>query len=254
MKMLFTLPPIILLSLYVAVVYGILYLLFCTFTFVFAQQYGFGPGIVGLSYLPSGIGMFFGVALFGGSSDKIIKAKQDKGETIVPEDRLPHWVTISSGLLVGAALFWYGWATQSHTHWIVPMIGIAVFTFGLIGITVSLLPTRGLRILTKSSCLPRHISSTAIPNMPPPLLLPSPSSDRCSLPFYPWPACPCMMPSALAGATVCWVSLRWCWCQFPLRLDFTVPGFAPSSLPICNSDIKCMDGYRVCIRRSFAFW
>jgi multidrug resistance protein len=134
MKMLITLPPILMLSLYVAVVYGVLYLLFCTFTFVFAQQYGFGSGIVGLSYLPTGIGMFFGVGLFGSFSDRIIKGKQAKGEAIVPEDRLPHWMTVTSGLLIGISLFWYGWSTEKAVHWIVPMLGVAVFTFGLMGV------------------------------------------------------------------------------------------------------------------------
>ncbi|KAI9164004.1 Efflux pump radE [Paramyrothecium foliicola] len=134
MKMLLTLPPIIILSLYVAVAYGILYILFCTFAFVFAQQYGFGSGVIGLSYLPTGIGMFFGIALFGGSSDRIIKAKQAKGEPVVPEDRLPHWMTIMSGLLVSVAMFWYGWSTEKHTHWIVPMIGVSILCFGLMGV------------------------------------------------------------------------------------------------------------------------
>jgi MFS family permease len=134
MKMLITLPPILMLSLYVAVVYGVLYLLFCTFTFVFAQQYGFGSGIVGLSYLPTGIGMFFGVGLFGSFSDRIIKAKQARGETIVPEDRLPHWMTLLSGLCVAVSLFWYGWSTDKNTHWIVPMIGVSILCFGLMGV------------------------------------------------------------------------------------------------------------------------
>lgn len=137
MKMLFTHPPVFTLSLYVAVVYGILYLMFSTFTFVFAQQYGFDSGTIGLSYVPTGVGMLFGTILFGGMSDVIIKKKLAKNGSTVPEDRLPFWLTLPVGLLIPVSLFWYGWACERNTHWIVPMIGVAVFCFSLMGIMVS---------------------------------------------------------------------------------------------------------------------
>lgn len=50
-KKLFLSPIIFSLSLYMAVVYGHLYLLFTTLTLVFQQQYGFTTGNVGLTFL-----------------------------------------------------------------------------------------------------------------------------------------------------------------------------------------------------------
>jgi hypothetical protein len=135
MKMLFTQPPVFILSLYVAIVYGVLYLMFSTF--VFAQQYGFGTGTIGLAYLPTGIGMLFGTITFGIMTDVVIKKKIAQNGKTVPEDRLPIWMTLPSGLLIVGALFWYGWSADQHTHWIVPMIGVALFCFGLMGIMVS---------------------------------------------------------------------------------------------------------------------
>lgn len=140
LKMLLTQPPVFIISLYIAVVYGILYLMFSTFTFVFAQQYGFGTGIIGLSYLPTGAGMLLGTMVFGVLTDIIIKKKMAKGETTVPEDRVPVWLTLPCGLLIVVSLFWYGWSVESHTHWMVPMIGVALFCFGLMGIMVSNTP------------------------------------------------------------------------------------------------------------------
>lgn len=137
MKMLFTQPPVFILSLYVAVVYGVLYLMFSTFTFVFAEQYGFGTGTIGLAYLPTGIGMLLGTITFGIMTDVVIKKKIAQNGKTVPEDRLPIWMTLPSGLLIVGALFWYGWSADQHTHWIVPMIGVALFCFGLMGIMVS---------------------------------------------------------------------------------------------------------------------
>ncbi|KAM5347291.1 hypothetical protein ACJ41O_010296 [Fusarium nematophilum] len=138
MKMLFTQLPVLALSLYVAVVYGVLYLMFSTFTFVFAQQYGFGTGTIGLAYIPTGVGMLSGTILFGVLADVIIKKKLAENGKTVPEDRLPIWLTLPNGILIVVSLFWYGWATESNTHWIVPMIGVALFCFGLMGIMMCL--------------------------------------------------------------------------------------------------------------------
>ncbi|KAH6973121.1 major facilitator superfamily domain-containing protein [Ilyonectria sp. MPI-CAGE-AT-0026] len=138
LKMLLTQPPVFIISLYIAVVYGILYLMFSTFTFVFAQQYGFDTGIIGLSYVPTGIGMLLGTMVFGVLTDIIIKKKMAKGEATVPEDRVPVWLTLPCGLLIVVSLFWYGWSVESNTHWIVPMFGVALFCFGLMGIMMCL--------------------------------------------------------------------------------------------------------------------
>ncbi|KAF5634212.1 multidrug resistant protein [Fusarium sp. NRRL 52700] len=138
MRMLFTHLPVFILSLYVAIVYGVLYLMFSTFTFVFAQQYGFGTGTIGLAYLPTGIGMLFGTMVFGVMTDIVIKKKIEQNGKTVPEDRLPIWMTLPSGLLIVGALFWYGWAADQNVHWIVPMIGVALFCFGLMGIMMCL--------------------------------------------------------------------------------------------------------------------
>lgn len=137
MKMLTTHLPVFALSLYVALVYGILYLMFSTFTFVFAQQYGFGPGTIGLSYLPTGIGMLLGAAVSGVLADVIIKRTIAKNGTTVPEDRVPLYLTVPVGLVIPASLFWYGWACERNNHWIVPMIGVAFFCFALMGVMVS---------------------------------------------------------------------------------------------------------------------
>ena len=53
-KMLLFSPIVLLLSIYNAVIYGILYVVFTTITEVFEDEYGFGSGVVGLTFL--GIG------------------------------------------------------------------------------------------------------------------------------------------------------------------------------------------------------
>lgn len=53
-------PIVAMMSLFMAIIYGYLYLLFTTLTEVFEGNYGFSPGAVGLTYLGIGIGMFVG--------------------------------------------------------------------------------------------------------------------------------------------------------------------------------------------------
>ncbi len=62
-KMLFLSPIIFLLSLYMAVVYGLLYLLFTTITNVFIQTYHWQPDICGLAYIGLGLGFLSGLAV-----------------------------------------------------------------------------------------------------------------------------------------------------------------------------------------------
>ena len=70
-KMLFLSPLIMGLSLYIAVVYSYIYLMFSTFAFIFQDQYGFNSANVGLTYLGLAIGMLVGLGVASVASDKI---------------------------------------------------------------------------------------------------------------------------------------------------------------------------------------
>ena len=135
-KLLFLTPIVTLTSLYVAITYGILYLLITTFSFVYTSQYHFGEGIVGLSFLPAGIGMMIGVVTFGMVSDMMVKKSQAAGTELKPEIRIKPILTIPCGVALPIGLFIYGWAADKAVHWIVPMIGVVIFTAGLMGVMV----------------------------------------------------------------------------------------------------------------------
>ena len=98
-------------SLYIAVVYGTLYVLFTTFTFVFEEHYGFSQSTVGLVYLGVGVGMMFGLGFLILTSDCILKnlAAKNNGK-FKPEYRLPPLLYTAWTLPVG--LFIYGWTVQ----------------------------------------------------------------------------------------------------------------------------------------------
>jgi hypothetical protein len=130
-KMLFLSPIVFILSLYVGVIYGYLYLLFTTISGVFEGQYGFSQGSVGLSYLGIGIGSLLGLAVLGTTSDRILKYLSKKnGGVKKPEYRLP--AMIPGSFFVPASLFIYGWTAYYKVHWIVPIIGTSFLGIGML--------------------------------------------------------------------------------------------------------------------------
>ena len=135
MKLLFMSLITALMSVYMAVVYGLLYLLFTTITAVFQKQYGWEPEITGLAYLGVGIGFFLGVAAVARISDKtVIKMTLANNGIFEPEMRLPACVFFAC--FIPISFFWYGWSAHYKTHWIVPIIGLVPFGFGMMGVFI----------------------------------------------------------------------------------------------------------------------
>lgn len=132
-RLLFLSPIVSVLSLYQGIVYGYMYLLFTTFPFVFKSRYGFSTGSIGLTYLGMGIGSLLGLMVAGYASDRILKKLAGTG-AYKPEYRLPP--LIPSCFFIPVGLFWYGWAAQGDTHWIVPILGTVFIGFGVNVLTV----------------------------------------------------------------------------------------------------------------------
>ncbi|RAL04138.1 MFS transporter [Aspergillus ibericus CBS 121593] len=126
-------PIVLLLSVYMAVVYGLLYLFFTTITSVFEETYGFSTGLSGLAYLGIGIGFLVGLLLIALSSDRIVKKLTARNHgTFLPEMRLPTMIVFSC--LLPISFFWYGWSAKYHVHWIVPILGMMPFGIGMMGL------------------------------------------------------------------------------------------------------------------------
>ncbi|KFY90078.1 hypothetical protein V498_06186 [Pseudogymnoascus sp. VKM F-4517 (FW-2822)] len=141
MKLLVLSPIVLTLSMYMGVVYGYLYLLFTTFTVVFADQYHFSSGSIGLCFLGIGIGSLIGLVINGATSDRILKSKarkacppgtEDKDLVFKPEYRLPPLFPAS--ILIPAGLFIYGWTAQYKVHYIVPIFGTLLIGIGNLGV------------------------------------------------------------------------------------------------------------------------
>ncbi|KAL0640682.1 hypothetical protein Q9L58_000353 [Maublancomyces gigas] len=135
LKFLIFSPIVALLSLYMAITYGLLYLLFTTITSVFEGQYGWEPEMTGLAFIGIGAGLFLGVAAVAKLSDAtVIRLAARNGGIAEPEMRLPACIVF--GIFLPISLFWYGWAAEKQTHWIVPILGMVPFGFGMMGIFI----------------------------------------------------------------------------------------------------------------------
>ncbi|KAK8240738.1 major facilitator superfamily [Phyllosticta capitalensis] len=133
LRMLVTEPIVLLITIYMAFVYGILYLFLAAYPLVFQQVHGMNPGVGGLPYF----GMIIGEMLAGlfivirqpGYQRKLAA----NGNWPVPEWRLPE--VIIGGVSFSIGLFWFGWTGYTRDiHWIVPTLSGLCSGFGIMSI------------------------------------------------------------------------------------------------------------------------
>lgn len=128
---LLTQPIVVIVAVYMAFIFGTMYLLISTYPEVWTGIYGETLGIAGLNYLSLGLGSLVGAQLNAKFNDAIYrrlkKRNNNKGE---PEFRVPAMFVASLCIPVG--LFWYGWCVQARAHWIMPNLGVFFFALGII--------------------------------------------------------------------------------------------------------------------------
>lgn len=127
-------PMCLNLCIYSAILLGVLYLFFGAFALVFRNNHKFELWQVGLTFLGVMAGMLIGIStdpLWQKNYVRLVQNRErDGGEPggADPEFRLPP--AIAGAVLVPIGLFWFGWTTYASVHWIVPIIGSAIFGMG----------------------------------------------------------------------------------------------------------------------------
>ncbi|KAL7408914.1 major facilitator superfamily domain-containing protein [Mrakia frigida] len=145
-KRAFTRPPRLLLlnpvcliaAVYYAYIYGIIYLLIVTVPLLFAYDpqdaslfhYGWSKEIVPLAYLGLGFG-FFSAAFTAAQAQNRIYAylSKKRGDSGQPEYRLV--LTQIGMIFFPTGWFIYGWSAHYHSHWMGPVVGLALCGYGL---------------------------------------------------------------------------------------------------------------------------
>ncbi|OAA44287.1 major facilitator superfamily [Metarhizium rileyi] len=133
MRLLFTEPIILALSIYMSFIYGILYLFLTAYPLVFVGVHGFTIGKSGLAFF----GMITGQLLAGATvilQQPWYNRKLAANNGIpVPEWRLPSMM--AGGISFTIGIFWFGWTGFTRDiHWIVPALSGLFTGFGLMSI------------------------------------------------------------------------------------------------------------------------
>jgi len=127
-------------SLYIALIYGLLYAFFFSFPVVFGEDYSFSDGIVGVTFCSVLIGLAIALLVMPILQKRYMSVVERKGGKADPEDRL-------LGMMIGApwvpiSLFIFGWTAPPTVmpgggNWVGPCISGIPFGFGMVTIYFS---------------------------------------------------------------------------------------------------------------------
>lgn len=122
----FTEPILFLLNLYIALIYGLLYVWFESFVLVFIDIYGFNLGEEGLSFLGILIGAFAVIPPFFAYLYFIQEPQFNENGEIKPEKRLPP--AFVGAFCIPICLFWFGWSSRASVHVSYPSLLPSIFS------------------------------------------------------------------------------------------------------------------------------
>ncbi|CAE6405591.1 unnamed protein product [Rhizoctonia solani] len=124
-------PVMTIMAIYMAVMYGTMYLQLTTFASIWTERYGESVGIAGLNYLFMGAGFTLGAQLGARVLDRIYKHLKERNNGIpTPEMRLP--LLAVGSFMLPAGLLLYGWTAEYRIFWLVPDIGVFIYCTGII--------------------------------------------------------------------------------------------------------------------------
>ncbi|KID93274.1 Major facilitator superfamily domain, general substrate transporter, partial [Metarhizium majus ARSEF 297] len=114
-------PLALLLGLYTAYSFAMIFSFFGSYAYVYATVYHFNMRQIGLCYIPVLIGFVFAVLTFGYfDATKYQKEMVRTKNKVAPEHRL--WAALFGSPLMPIGSFWYAWAPREGVHWIAPVL------------------------------------------------------------------------------------------------------------------------------------
>lgn len=135
--LLFCEPIVLLLSLYLAIVYGTLYMFLAAYPIVFGEVRGWDEGTTGLTFLGVMIGILCATVYTIPMYQRYKRKSLQSQGHLSPEDRLPDAFLGAIALPVG--LFWFAWTNSPSIHWMVPIAAGIPFGFGMVTVFLAVL-------------------------------------------------------------------------------------------------------------------
>ncbi|KAF2086547.1 MFS general substrate transporter [Saccharata proteae CBS 121410] len=114
--MLFLEPILLLITIYMALIYGILYLFFEAYPIAFQEQRGWNLGVGALPFISILIGVVLGGFFITWTTKTRFARKLEQTGNVVPEERLVPMIV--GGAVLPAGLFWFAWTSSPHITWV----------------------------------------------------------------------------------------------------------------------------------------
>ncbi|CAJ2510545.1 Uu.00g095140.m01.CDS01 [Anthostomella pinea] len=127
-------PIVLVLTVYMAILYGTLYLFFAAFPIVYQEYRGLGQGIGGLAFL--GLATGIGIGILTAICVTIYSNKAHHEKSFDPEIRLP--MSLVGCVAIPIGLFWFAWTDSPSIHWLVSIAAQAPFGFGFVLVYISI--------------------------------------------------------------------------------------------------------------------
>ncbi|OCL07044.1 benomyl/methotrexate resistance protein [Glonium stellatum] len=136
--LLFREPIVLLLSVYMAIIYGTLYMLFGAYPIVYQEGRGWSEGVGGLPFIGVAIGMLAALLYtIVYDNGRYLKCVKKAGGFAAPEDRLPPGIIGGAALPIG--LFWFAWTNYPSIHWLASVAAGIPFGFGMVLVFLSVM-------------------------------------------------------------------------------------------------------------------
>lgn len=138
LRMLIVEPILLLLTLYTAFIYGLLYMLLEAYPIVFGEKYGMTGGVSQLPYLGLIVGMLISMAsmvfYFEPRYNRIITKNDYKP---IPEQRVP--CMLAGALVFPVGIFMFAWCGNysEQVHWMAPTAAGVLIGMGILSIFVA---------------------------------------------------------------------------------------------------------------------
>lgn len=130
-KMLIQEPILLLITLYISLIYGILYLFFEAYPVSFQEERGFNAGVGALPFIGIMVGTVFGaLSISVMTKTRFARKMRENGGKVIPEERLPAMIIGSFLLPIG--LFWFGWTSSPHITWVPQALSGIFIGWGII--------------------------------------------------------------------------------------------------------------------------
>lgn len=138
LRLLFTEPLVFFISIYLAFIYGLVYLFLTAYPLVFSGVHGMPPGVDGLPYLAMVLGIIIAAGYILSIQPSFRRKLIANDNNLIPEWRLPPAIAAACSFAAGIIMFgWTGY--RSDIHWILPTISGLFTGFGVLTIVQQLL-------------------------------------------------------------------------------------------------------------------